>query len=327
MPHPLAYSHWIPANKNPPMNMATAHRKRDMQTVQADPIQAHDEIRAAVDSHLSRFITRRELPANLDEAVRYALLGPGKRTRPILAVLTAEALGGKAEAAIPGACSVELIHAFSLVHDDLPALDNDELRRGRATTHIRFGEALALLAGDAMMSLAFEILRDAPDPARSVRELATACTDMIAGQVLDTLGPQHSAASSQTDPLEHLRQIHRSKTGALIRASCRLGAISAAAEDDSEAMQSITAFAEAIGLMFQAVDDLLDVEQSAEHVGKATGKDREAGKLTFPSVIGVEQTRVEIRLLRERAMEALSTLGDKANPLRLMCENLARRTK
>jgi len=309
------------------MEPTAARRKRDMQTVQADPIQAHDEIRAAVDSYLSQFITRRELPTNLDEAVRYALLGPGKRTRPLLAVLTAQSLGGNLEAAIPGACAVELIHAFSLVHDDLPALDNDELRRGRPTTHIRFGEALGLLAGDAMMSLAFEVLRDASDPARSVRELATACTDMIAGQVLDTLGPQHTAAHSQPEPLEHLRRIHRNKTGALIRASCRLGAISAAAEDNSEAMQSITIFAEAIGLMFQAVDDLLDVEQSADHVGKATGKDQEAGKFTFPSVIGVEQTRVEIRLLRERAIDALNTLGDEANPLRLMCENLARRTK
>lgn len=294
--------------------------------MQANPTFAPDTIRSAVDDHLAAYLTRRRIPSNLEQAVRYALLGPGKRTRPTLAVLSCQALGGSGSDAFPGACAVELIHAFSLVHDDLPALDNDDLRRGRATTHIRFGEALALLAGDAMMSLAFEILQDCPDPARCVRELSEACTDMIAGQVLDTLGEQTSE-SDPPSPIEQLRRIHRNKTGALIRASCRIGAISAGADDDSEPLRSITAFSEAIGLMFQVVDDLLDVEQSAEHVGKATGKDHEAGKLTYPGLIGIEPTRAEIRRLEESALAALRPLGPEADPLRTMCEKLATRTR
>lgn len=298
-----------------------------MTTMQAAQKYSLDEIRPAIDDHLSRFLDDRALPSNLDEAVRYALLGPGKRTRPILAVLTCQALGGPGHAAFPGACAVELIHAFSLVHDDLPALDDDDLRRGRPTAHIRFGEALALLAGDAMMSLAFEVLRTSPDPDRSVRELAAACTDMIAGQVLDTLGDQAASGPAGEANIEHLRRIHRSKTGALIRASCRIGAIGSGAPDDSAELRAVTGFGKSIGLMFQVVDDLLDVEQATEHVGKATGKDREAGKLTYPALVGIEQTRAEIRLLKEAALNALSGLGTQADPLRELCENLATRTR
>jgi len=297
-----------------------------MTTMQANPIYAPEDICGVVDDHLAAYVSRRRLPSNLEQAVRYALLGPGKRTRPTLAVLSCQALGGTGADAIPGACAVELIHAFSLVHDDLPALDNDDLRRGRATTHIRFGEALALLAGDAMMSLAFEILQNCPDPARCVRELSEACTDMIAGQVLDTLG-EEAEESEPTSPIEQLRRIHRNKTGALIRAACRIGAISAGAADGSHGLRSLTDFSEAIGLMFQVVDDLLDVEQSAEHVGKATGKDHEAGKLTYPGLIGIEPARAEVRQLEEAALAALSAVGPEADPLRDMCRKLATRTR
>lgn len=299
-----------------------------MKTMQADPTHAPaDTIPHAVDRHLAEYITRRCLPSNLDEAIRYALLGPGKRTRPTLAILSCRSLGGTDRDAMAGACAVELIHAFSLVHDDLPALDDDDLRRGRPTTHIRFGEALALLSGDAMMSLAFEILNDGPETARCVRELSGACTDMIAGQVLDTLGAQNDACSADETPVDQLRRIHRNKTGALIRASARIGAICAGADDDSQQLHAITGFAEAIGLMFQVVDDLLDVEQSAEHVGKATGKDQQAGKLTYPGLLGIEPTRAEVRRLHERSLHALEPLGPEANPLRAMCDQLATRTR
>ena len=295
--------------------------------MQAHSLDAPASIRSAVDDHLAAYLVRRRIPSNLEQAVRYALLGPGKRTRPTLAILSCQALGGSGADALSGACAVEMIHAFSLVHDDLPALDNDDMRRGRATTHVRFGEALALLAGDAMMSLAFEILQDCPDPARCVRELSEACTDMIAGQVLDTLGEQGGDNADPLTPIEQLHRIHRNKTGALIRAACRIGAISAGATDEAEALRSITEFSEAIGLMFQVVDDLLDVEQSAEHVGKATGKDHEAGKLTYPGLLGIEPTRAEIRQLEEAAFAALMPLGPEADPLRSMCRNLATRTR
>ncbi|MFI4855278.1 MAG: polyprenyl synthetase family protein [Phycisphaerales bacterium JB065] len=298
-----------------------------MTSMQAQPEEAADEIRQTVDRCLSAFLEERGLPTNLDGAVRYALLGPGKRARPQLTIACCKALGGTEEAALPGACAVEMIHAFSLVHDDLPALDNDELRRGRPTAHIAFGEPMALLAGDALMSLAFEMAQRGTAPDRCVRELSTACTDMIAGQVLDTLGGDGDAGWERASPLERLKRVHTGKTGALIRASCRIGAICAGAEDDSEELRAITDYAEAIGLMFQIVDDLLDEEQSPEHVGKATGKDREAGKLTYPGVLGIEPARAEVRHLQEQASAALSRLGNEAGPLREICNALAIRTK
>lgn len=295
--------------------------------MQAQPEEAADEIRQTVDRCLSAFLEERRLPTNLDGAVRYALLGPGKRARPQLTIACCLALGGTEEAALPGACAVEMIHAFSLVHDDLPALDNDEMRRGRATAHIAFGEPMALLAGDALMSLAFEMAQRGAAPDHCVRELSTACTDMIAGQVLDTLGGDGDADWERASPFERLKRVHTGKTGALIRASCRIGAICAGAKDDSDELGAITEYAEAIGLMFQIVDDLLDVEQSPEHVGKATGKDREAGKLTYPGVLGIEPARAEVRHLQEQASAALSRLGDEAGPLREICNALATRTK
>jgi geranylgeranyl diphosphate synthase type II len=298
-----------------------------MTSMQTEPETDADQIRHAVDSCLASFLDRRTLPANLDEAVRYALLGPGKRARPQLALAWSRALGGSDEDALPGAGAVEMIHAFSLVHDDLPALDDDDLRRGRATTHIRFGEAMALLAGDALMSLAFEIARECSEPDRVVRELANACTEMIAGQVLDTLGGEGDRQWAQADPLDRLRRIHRGKTGALIRASCRIGAICAGAADESAELRAATDFADAIGLMFQIVDDLLDEEQSAEHVGKATGKDREAGKLTYPGVVGIEPARDEVRRLKDQALRSLESLGPEAESLREICHALAVRTR
>ena len=298
-----------------------------MTSMQTEPDTNADQIRLAVDAHLAAFLDRRRLPQNLDEAVRYALLGPGKRARPQLALAWCGALGGSAGDALPGAGAVEMIHAFSLVHDDLPALDNDDLRRGRPTTHIRFGEPMALLAGDALMSLAFEILRGGVEPERVSREVSTACTEMIAGQVLDTLGGEGDAAWTDASPIERLRRIHQGKTGALIRASCRIGAICAGAADGSDELAAASTYADAIGLMFQVVDDLLDEEQSADHVGKATGKDREAGKLTYPGVVGIEPARAEVRRLKDEALRALESLGEPAEPLRDICHALSIRTR
>ncbi len=278
-----------------------------------------------VESFLDARLKRTELPANLVEAIRYAVLGGGKMLRPQLAIRSCEAAGGDVEDVIGPAAALELIHAFSLVHDDLPAMDDDELRRGRPTLHIHAGEAMAILAGDAMMSLAFEIICecnfDEPRRASVVMELAAGTTAMIGGQVYDTLGGFPDGLS-ETD---RLKLIHRNKTGALIRAACRMGGICAGAND--EVMESLTQYGEASGLMFQVVDDLLDVTQSAEHIGKATGKDAEAGKLTFPGVLGIDGSRAEVERCEKRAIEALAPLGPPAGPLRELCGYMARRTK
>lgn len=264
------------------------------------------------------------LPDALREAMEYALLGGGKRLRPMLTLHSCAAAGGKVEQAVPAAAAVEMIHAFSLVHDDLPALDNDDLRRGRATVHKRFGEAMAILVGDGLMSLAFQTLADRYDAVlagRLSRELSEGATAMIGGQVLDTLG----GFPPNLDDRQRLELVHRNKTGALIRASCRMGALCAGGPDD--ALAGITRFGEAVGLMFQAVDDLIDVLQRPEHTGKRTGKDQHAGKLTYPSVIGIDDTRREIERLRVEARQALDPFGPLADALRDLCDFLAVRTR
>ena len=265
------------------------------------------------------------MPENLAEAVRYAVLGGGKRLRPGLVVLCCEATCGERALSLDPAAAIELIHAFSLVHDDLPAMDDDDLRRGRPTLHVHAGEALAILAGDVMVSLAFELIAradlDADRRIQIVAELAHATTAMINGQVLDTLGGfPHGLSDS-----EQLHLIHRNKTGALIRASCRMGAI--CGEASSNALAAITRYGEAMGLMFQIVDDVLDVTQSTEHTGKATGKDQAAGKLTFPGLLGVAGSRKEVVRFQREAHDSLGTFGPHAQPLRDLCDLMAVRTK
>ncbi len=266
------------------------------------------------------------LPPPLIEAIRYAVLGGGKRLRPLLAWHSCVAAGGTGERALAAATAVEFIHAFSLVHDDLPAIDNDDLRRGRPTLHVHAGEAMAILAGDALMSLAFEMLvRRAADPALGaamVKELAGATTGMIAGQVDDTLGADGGEAASAAARLE---SIHRNKTGALIRAACRMGAMSAGAVPD-RTLSAVTAYGEAVGLLFQIVDDLLDVEHTSEQTGKRTRKDAGAGKLTYPSVLGVEGSRREAERLRRAAHEALDVFGPEGDGLRGLCDRIASRS-
>jgi len=279
---------------------------------------------ALVEAYASDFIDRRSLPRNLRDAIRYSFFGPGKRLRPILVIRACEAVGGQAQDALAPAAAIELIHCFSLVHDDLPAMDDDDLRRGRPTLHKHTNEAMAILAGDAMMGLAFELVathlsgRLAGDVAR---ELAECTNDMIAGQVYDTLPDFDSSVA----PMDRLRTIHRNKTGALIRGSCRMGALCGGAT--AAQLADITRHAEAIGLMFQVVDDLLDVTQTTEHLGKAANKDVDKGKLTYPGLIGIEKSRAEIARLRAEAHDALRSFGDKAEPLRVLCDYMAVRSK
>ncbi len=288
-----------------------------------------------IEAHLTRYTDTLRLPAHLVAAVRYALLGGGKRLRPLLAWWACEAVGTPGIASVPAGIAVELIHAFSLVHDDLPALDNDDLRRGRPTLHKHAGEAMAVLAGDAMMALAFQSLVESGPHAglayRLVRELADGTMGMIAGQVYDTLGGLDPAA----DALTRVRTIHANKTGALIRASVRMGALCGlaaragggnAAELDGKELGALTVYADAVGVVFQIADDLLDVEGTAEETGKRTGKDAELGKLTYPGAIGIEASREQIRRLSDEAMGVLGMFGTRAEGLRVLCDEIANRS-
>jgi geranylgeranyl pyrophosphate synthase len=279
-----------------------------------------------VDTHLARFLDRRALPSKLDSAIRYSLLGGGKRIRPALAWYSAVACGTPGEHSLEAGAAVEMIHAFSLIHDDLPALDNDDLRRGRPTLHIHAGEAMAILAGDALLSMAYESTHEHPDPEIALRlskELASGTRAMIEGQIFDTLGGLPDGIGE----IEGVELIHRNKTGALLRASCRMGAVAAHADD--RALDLLTAFSESIGLQFQIIDDLLDVEGSSQTVGKALGKDAAAGKRTYPEVVGVEESRRVAQRLGSTASEALNELdalglGD-TRPLRLLGDMLTHR--
>lgn len=285
-----------------------------------------------IEQDLALRIHQADLPANLRGAVAYSALDGGKRLRPTLVLLCCEAIGGARRDVLPAAAAIELIHCFSLVHDDLPAMDDDELRRGKPTLHLHAGEAMAILAGDVMVSLAFEFIsKSSLEDARRnaiVAELAHATTAMIAGQVYDTLGGFEGTSKRrnvETSKLEQLLEIHRNKTGALIRAACRMGAIGGGATPAQ--LAALTTYGEAMGLMFQIVDDLLDVTQSTEHLGKAAGKDQSAGKLTFPGLLGIDGSHREVARLREAALHAISSLGPPAQPLRALCETMAVRTK
>jgi geranylgeranyl pyrophosphate synthase len=287
-----------------------------------------DDIVEPIDHAITRAVRGATLPEHLQDAVLYAATGGGKRLRPAMLVMSCEAAGGRRQRAMGPAVAIELVHCFSLVHDDLPGMDDDALRRGRPTLHVHTSEAMAILAGDAMLCLAFQVLATDPELAahpglvvRILQELTTATTAMIGGQVYDTLGGLPAAMSDQ----ERLSAIHRYKTGALFRAACRMGGL--AAKADAATVRALTQYGEAAGLMFQVVDDVLDVTQSTEHLGKATGKDERAGKLTFPGLLGLTRSREEIGRLQETARAALAPLGTAAEPLRQLCDFMAVRTR
>lgn len=292
------------------------------------PPAAAEAMLPLVERHLAAFVNSAPLPDNLREAVAYSALSPGKRLRPVLALLSARAVGADESRALPSATALELVHAFSLVHDDLPAMDDDDLRRGQPTCHVKFGQAMAILAGDAMLSLAFQCLAtQSPDPALTgflAVELAHGATAMIAGQVYDTIGGLPAALS----PHERVSLIHKNKTGALLLASCRMGATAAMwPRVDDARLKCVSRYGAAIGLMFQIVDDLLDVEQTAEALGKRSGKDIAAGKTTYPAVLGADASRAEVERLRAEALRALAPLGEPAAPLAEVCEYLAVRKR
>jgi geranylgeranyl diphosphate synthase, type II len=254
--------------------------------------------------------------ARLHEAMRYSLLAGGKRLRPVLALASCEAVGGKVEAAMGLACAVEMIHTYSLIHDDLPCMDDDDMRRGRPTNHKVYGEAIATLAGDALLTDAFKVLAvsdGSASPAlvlETVAELAAAAgsTGMVAGQVIDLLG------EGESKTVEELEELHGKKTGALFLASVRGGARLGGAS--ASQIESLDAYARALGLAFQVVDDLLDVQGTPEQMGKRTQKDGERGKATYPAILGVERSMDLARELETRAHRALQGFGDRADALR-----------
>ncbi|MGJ5820151.1 polyprenyl synthetase family protein [Paludibaculum fermentans] len=264
-----------------------------------------------IDQELDRLVPAEDVaPSTIHKAMRYSLFAGGKRIRPILCLEAARAVAGEDVAgAITVACPLELIHTYSLIHDDLPALDNDDLRRGRPTSHKVFGEAMAILAGDSLLTFAFEVLGRLGN-ARLVAELAAASgtvRGMIAGQVHDIEG------ENQTPTAELLDQIHRAKTGALLRCSLRLGAIHAGATEGQ--LAAISAYGEHIGLAFQIVDDILDVTQTSEELGKTAGKDAEQHKITFPAVYGLEASQRMAEEQRSLAHAALEQFGASARRL------------
>lgn len=279
------------------------------------------ELRPQIEEALDRY-SRFDAgcPSRLSEAIRYSLLAPAKRLRPLLVLMAAEACGGSIEGALPAACAVEMIHTYSLIHDDLPAMDNDDLRRGRATNHKVFGEGVAILAGDALLTRAFEIV------ARDVRpaETAAACCaalgtaagacELVGGQADDLAGQVgQQAAGVHGGPLAALESIHRRKTGALFLVSLRMGALTAGADD--AALERLDAYGRRLGLAFQIADDLLDVDGNEQALGKRVGKDADRGKLTFPGLLGVDESRRRAERLIAEACDALAPLGPPAENL------------
>lgn len=279
-----------------------------------------------VDAKLNECIDRlnSDCPDSLRAAMRYSLLGPGKRLRPILCLLSAEALGVDPKFAMANAAAVEMVHCYSLIHDDLPAMDDDDLRRGRPTCHIQFDEATAILAGDALQALAFEtILTDTSDPAIAAKSCliltkAAGPEGMVAGQVDDLL------AEKQGGDAKMLHAIHARKTGAMIRASVVLGGIAAGATPDQ--LEKLSNYGDCIGIAFQIVDDLLDVEGTTENTGKRTGKDQERGKLTFPGIYGVEASRERAEQFVEQAISVVDAFGSAATPLKQLARYITDRS-
>ena len=268
---------------------------------------------------LGRLLPRSdEAPATLHAAIRHSMFAGGKRLRPILLLAACEACGGDTEKALPAACAVECIHTYSLIHDDLPCMDDDDFRRGHPTCHKVYGEAIAVLAGDALQPLAFELLLQSGG-AELVKELAVAAGSklLIAGQVLDLEGEERQIS------FDELRTIHEGKTAALLTCCFRLGGLIAGASPQS--MEALTTFGYNLGLAFQVIDDILDCTQSSEKLGKTAGKDAASGKSTYVSILSLEKAKEEAARLTNEAHAAIASLGQSAGRLREIADHLLAR--
>jgi geranylgeranyl diphosphate synthase type II len=267
---------------------------------------------------------RADCPPKLREAMAYSLLAGGKRLRPLLALVACDACGGDPLHALPAACALEMVHTYSLIHDDLPAMDDDDLRRGRPTNHKVFGEALAILAGDALLTLAFEIVaRDTEPPqvaAACCADLAAAAGEigMVAGQVVDI-----EAETTGVKDLAHLEGIHRRKTGRLITCGLTLGGRIAGAP--ANVLANLTEYGTRVGLAFQIADDLLDVQGDPEKMGKGVRKDAGLGKLTYPGLLGLEQSQQRLTTLLDEAKGCIAPLGPRSEKLLALADFVGRR--
>ena len=289
-------------------------------------LQYAEAVRGDIDAALEQCLQLDEdCPARLRAAMRYSLLAKCKRLRPLLVLMAAEAVGGDRQRALPAACAVELVHTYSLIHDDLPAMDDDDLRRGQPSCHVRFGEALAILAGDALLAHAFAVLAGGVEPAalaaRCCAELARAAgpSALVGGQVDDLDAPRLVRDCPQ------LERVHRRKTGAMFRVALRLGGMvghAAAAE-----LAVLDCYGEKLGLAFQIVDDLLDIGGAAAALGKTAGKDAVQGKLTFPAVLGSAESRRRAAGLIGEARQALAPLGERAVLLESLAEYVLERNR
>ena len=282
--------------------------------------------RSLIDQALERYCDLGDdCPDHLREAITYCLLAPGKRIRPLLTLAAAEICGAETATAIPAACAVEMIHNYSLIHDDLPAMDDDDLRRGRPTCHIKFDEATAILAGDALIPMAFELIASEIQPAsvavECCRLLANASgpTQLVGGQANDL------ACEFGTQDRQMLEKIHRCKTGALLTVSLEIGAVVAKAKQSDR--RCLVEYGQHLGLAFQIVDDLLDFRGSQTKMGKQTGKDADRGKLTFPSVLGEAESEAYLKDITEKAIQAIEPFGDSAKPLELLANFVVSRSQ
>lgn len=282
-----------------------------------------------VDEALDRFLPKAdELPYSLHKSMRYSVFAGGKRIRPILMLAACDAVGGDISLAMPAACAMEMIHTYSLIHDDLPAMDDDDFRRGNPTNHKVFGEAIAILAGDALLTEAF-ILMSRVEPSASlppeavlrvIQEISHCAGShgMVGGQVVD----MESEGKAEMD-LATVQYIHTHKTGALIKASVKAGAILGGA--DEARLASLTTYGEAIGLAFQIADDILDIEGTTEEIGKDAGSDEARGKATYPAVMGLAESKKRAGELVDMALESLAGFDHRADPLRDIATYIVKR--
>lgn len=282
-----------------------------------------------VDEALDRYLPREsDLPESLHKSMRYSIFAGGKRVRPALMLAACEAVGGPIDAAVPAACAMEMIHTYSLIHDDLPAMDDDDFRRGRPTNHKVFGDAIAILAGDALLTEAFILMSNpefvarvgAESAAAAIREIARCAGSrgMVGGQVVD----MESEGKPDID-FAIVEYIHTHKTGALIKASVKAGAILGGA--DQAGVEALTRYGEAVGLAFQIADDILDIEGTTEQIGKDAGSDQARGKATYPAVIGIHQSKERARELVDLALESIKGFGPEADPLREIAKYIVSR--
>jgi geranylgeranyl diphosphate synthase, type II len=283
-----------------------------------------ERLRTPIDAALALYAQFDDgCPPAFADAIRYSLLAPGKRLRPQLVLMAAEVCGGTIEAALPAACAVEMVHAYSLVHDDLPAMDDDDLRRGRPTCHKVFGEAVAILVGDALLARAFELLAgEIQPPALAARccailGRAAGASALVGGQAAD-LAVVDGSGGQVAEDVQKLEAIHARKTGALFVASLELGAITAQANPSQ--FNALSAYGRKIGLAFQITDDLLDVAGSQALVGKRVEKDAGRGKLTFPGLLGIDESRRRAKKLADEAYAMIELFGAKAAPLRALAQ-------